>query len=196
MKKDNTTLAKKCSLRAQCIKEIKAPVILETHGGNGEIYKRVYSDYQGVVFEKSPVKAEKLADQRPSWAVYESDCITSLAGGAVDEPINFIDIDPYGDPWPVLQAYFNTDREKQDKLIIVVNDGLRHKLKTGTGWRVESISKAVSKYGSARLYNDYLDVCEWMMAEIVGKAGYKIKKWTGYYCGHTQSMTHYAALCQ
>ena len=72
MQKDNTTLARKVLLRKNLLKELDdAPVILETHGGYGEVWKKVYSNIKrGIVFEKNPKKAEALAKQRPSWAVY------------------------------------------------------------------------------------------------------------------------------
>lgn len=33
-----------------------------------------------------------------------------------------------------------------------------------------------------------------LLAEAAGWAGYEIARWTGYYCGAAQDMTHYGAI--
>src|SRR5678815_1224206 len=87
MQKDNTSLAGKVAIRRSLLGQLaqlgQAPIVLETHGGIGAIYRRCYSMVpSGVVFEKDPRKAEILAGQRPTWAVYESDCEKAIAAGA------------------------------------------------------------------------------------------------------------------
>ena len=107
--KDNKTLVEKTHLRKQMLAKLDTePCILETHGGTGELFLRCYADVrEGAVFETDPKKAVTLLKQRPTWAVYESDCIWSLENGVASHlPINFIDFDPYGAAWEVIQAFF------------------------------------------------------------------------------------------
>ena len=196
MKKDNFTLRYKVSLRQNLLKQIDAPVVMETHGGYGGIWRRCYSHLDtGVVFEKDPAKAGKLALQRPTWAVYECDCEQALGDGVgFHLPVNFLDVDPYGDPWPIIEAFFSANRDGPSKLLIAVNDGLRQKIKMNGGWDVESMKDMVSKIGAANMYKDYLAVCQMLMEEKAGRRGYSLTGWTGYYCGHAKQMSHYGAV--
>lgn len=174
------------------------PVVLETHGGWGHVYSKLYHRLpRGVVFEKDPDKAAALARQRPTWAVYEAECETAIAAGAVDDwPFTFIDLDPYGEPWSAMDALFSRhDRDWPAALAIAVNDGLRQgSINRLVGWKISSIASAVERYGNAGLYANYLDVCQELLAEKAGQVGYTLARWTGYYCGHADQMTHYAAV--
>ena len=103
--KDNTTFRHKVALRRQALALLENPIILETHGGVGKLYRALYAGMAGMVFEKDERKAEILAGQRPTWAVYHADCVMALQAGAGSWlPINFVDCDPYGAPWTTLHA--------------------------------------------------------------------------------------------
>lgn len=169
---------------------------METHGGYGAIWQRCYSDIaDGVVFEKDPDKTRILGIQRPTWAVYECDCVAALSDGVGGHlPVNFVDIDPYGEPWPVIDAFFQSERPFPSTMGIVVNDGLRHKLKTGSGWNAGSMESVVSNYGNNALYPNYLEICQELLKEKASQRGYTLTRWAGYYTGHADAMTHYAAL--
>lgn len=169
---------------------------METHGGYGKIGAACYFGVErGIVFEKDPAKAEALATQRPTWAVYECDCVAALkAGVGAHLPVNVIDIDPYGQPWDVIDAFWATERKLPDKIGIAVNDGLRLNLKLGKAASVHSLRAAVMKFGAKAIFPNYLDVCQWMMQEKAGQRGYTLTRWAGYYCGHAEQMTHYAAV--
>lgn len=198
-KKDNSTLSHKVNLRLKTLAELgAAPVVLETHGGYGHIWQRCYREIpRGVVLEIRPERAEALARQRPTWAVYQADCAVALAGGVgAHLRINFLDCDPWGEPWPVITAFFSSKRPFPKRLALVVNDGLRRKLKLGGAWTVGSLSDVVRRFGNARIYRDYLAVCRILVAEKVAVAGYRIIRWAGYYCGERQQMTHYAAILE
>lgn len=80
-KRDNSTGKQKIALRRLMLKQMTAePVVMETHGGVGQVWASVYAHIsQGVVFEKNEEKAAHLARQRPTWAVYEADCIKALS---------------------------------------------------------------------------------------------------------------------
>lgn len=196
MKKDNSTLAAKVSLRHRLLSLLSSPVVLETHGGTGRIGLRCYGAVErGVVFEKDPAKAEHLAVQRPTWAVYEADCLTALAAGVgAHLPINLVDLDPYGEPWPVLDALFRGPYAWPDTLGIVVNDGLRQKLRLSGGWDVHSMQGVVARYGNGAMHDNYLSICQELLQEKAAQVGYSLSRWTGYYTGYGQQMTHYAAL--
>lgn len=198
MKKDNSTLQLKIQLRRKALKLIENPVIMETNGGNGAIFFKCYFGIDnGVVFEHKPEKTAVLAVQRPTWAVYECDNKTSIKSGAGNHlTINFLDVDPYGEPWPILDAYFGSNRPFPDKMAVVVNDGLRQKIKISGGWDVGSMKSAVEKWGNNALYANYLDVCQDLLKEKASQVGYTLTRWAGYYCGHCQHMTHYAAILE
>jgi hypothetical protein len=178
------------------LKLVDNPVVMETHGGYGAIWNQCYMDIaQGVVFEKDADKTKVLAVQRPAWAVYECDCEMALAAGVGSHlPVNFLDCDPYGAPWPVLDAFFLSDRPFPPTLAIVVNDGLRQGLEMNGGWKVESLRDVVSVYGNNTLYANYLEICKELLQEKASQRGYTLTRWAGYYCGHAQQMTHYAGL--
>ena len=173
-------------------------MVLETHGGFGHIYDRCYRDVaDGVVIEKAVDKASFLAQQRPAWAVYECDCEMALRNGAGRHlAINFVDIDPYGEPWPVFDAFLAGHGDKlPQRWGLVVNDGLRGgSLSVKKGWNVRSMQDAVTRWGVDGLYRNYLDVCRWLVDQKVATVGCTVAKWAGYYCGAHQGMTHYAAV--
>jgi hypothetical protein len=195
-RKDNTTLGQKVALRRDLLAHLPEPCVLETHGGLGRVWYRCYSDLtRGAVCEKDPGKAEALACQRPSWAVYEGDASDALLNGAAAHlPINLVDIDPYGEPWPVLQAFFAHDRSWPDTLGIAVNDGLRQKLKANGGWSVGTMQAMVRRYGNGALYANYLDICRELVEHEAAQRGDTLALWAGYYAGYNDQMTHYAAL--
>jgi hypothetical protein len=176
--------------------EIERPSIVETHGGRGKLYLNCYrSCGPGVVFETDEDKTEVLADQRPEWAVYQADCIAALAQGVGFQfRPNFFDLDPYGDCWPVVDAVFAGMPHRPDRVVFVVNDGLRRKLKMHGGWSSRSMAGMVQSRGNDHLYREYLDVCRELMREKAGQAGYDLTRWTGYYCGHAKVMIHFAAV--
>lgn len=196
--KDNSTLSLKTSLRRSVLAELGAPaVVCESHGGYGHIFDRCYrAAAGGVVFEKDAAKAGFLARQRPTWAVYECNSTMALAAGVGSHlPINFIDIAPYGEPWPVMDAFLEGFGTRlPDRWGLAVNDGLRYGLKLNGGWDTASMQGAVSRWGAAALYEKYLEVCRWLVEQKAGQLGFKLARWAGYHCGAGQAMTHYAAI--
>jgi len=200
MKKDNSTLRLKASLRRNLLAEFKSPLILETHGGFGRVYDLVYgpAGLHGIVIEKSADRAIQLARQRPTWAVYEADSERSIAQGLVDGwDFDVVDIDPYGSPWPVIDALLSRQgRNWPMKLGMAVNDGLRQKLRITGGWEVKALEGVIERYGNTAPFANYLAICRGLMEEKTGQLGYKLTRWAGYYCGHRQGMTHYAAVLE
>jgi len=198
MKKDNSTIRLKVALRQRALKVTSAELpVLETHGGAGRIYERCYDTRVGVVLEKKPEKAEHLAKQRPTWRVYQCDSAKALACGlANDLAFGLVDIDPYGSPWPILEALLlKSRRQWPDVVQIVVNDGLRQKCKMGGSWNAGDLREMVEQYGN-NLYPIYLEVAREKLEKIAGQAGFKLTGWVGYYCGHAGDMTHYWATLQ
>ena len=199
MKRDNSTYQKKVMLRRTMLELAEgmdlAPVVMETHGGMGKIFSACYRTVSdGVVIEKKPERAAFLARQRPAWFVYEADCVEALRAGVGGVlPVNVLDVDPYGDPWPTIEAFFGSDRDWPATMFVVVNDGLRQGIRMGRAWGVESLRGVVERYGND-LHDVYLDVCRELMSEKAGLAGYDVDRWAGYYCGHQDQMTHYLAV--
>lgn len=194
MKKDNSTIAQKLAIRQAALARLKKPgPVLETHGGNGRLFERLYHAMPGVVCEKDPTKACALARQRPAWRVYECDCAAALADGlARDVPFCLVDVDPYGSPFEVIEALFATPRAWAPEVQLVVNDGLRHKAKLGSAWQAHVLRGAVKKHGND-LYPIYLRVAREMVEGLVARSGFSVAQWTGYHCGHNGDMTHYLA---
>ena len=197
IQKDNSTYRLKVKLRKNALGFLDAPVVMETHGGYGAVFQECYSRLpNGVVFEKDPIKADALSRQRLTWAVYECDCVGAIrAGVGAHLPVDFYDVDPYGSPWPVIDAILSVKRDWPRRIVFAVNDGLRQKVKMNGGWDVESLQDAVARYGASKMYARYLEVCREMLAEKVSQCGYTLTHWGGYYCGYADQMTHYAAVC-
>lgn len=195
-KTDNTTLRRKVTLRLALLREFPDPIVCEAYGGYGRIYDRCYRDLgPGVVFEKDELKAASLAVQRPHWAVYEGDCVSALAAGCGrHRPVNFFDVDPYGQPWPAIDAFLRSDRPHPDRLGIVVQDGLRQKVQLTGGRNIKSLIQTVQRWGADHLYEHYLEACRELMTDKAAEAGYDLRRWTGYYCGRQNALTHYAAV--
>jgi len=202
VKKDHATFKLKLALRQRAV-EIAgewsdgSPFVMETHGGVGRLYDALYGarGLRGVVFEKDEEKVSILARQRPTWAVYEANCIDALGAGAASMwEIDVMDLDPYGDPWPAVESFFSSDRPLRDSMVVVANDGLRKNARLGTAWKVGSLQDAVAAMGNRGVYDKYLDVCEHLMRRNAKIAGYTVDKFAGYYCGRGRSMTHYIAV--
>jgi hypothetical protein len=196
MKKDNSTLDLKVSIRKRALTFLDDPVVLETHAGYGKIWQRCYADLSfGVAMEKDKNRTPYLAKQRPRWAIYECDSTSALEAGAASHfEINLIDIDPYGDPWPTINAFLLSERPRPRRVVVVVNDGLRGRLQIGREADVASVYYMVEKYGS--IYEDYLDFCQIMMEEKAEQVGYSLFRWAGYYCGRNHHVTHFLAVLQ
>lgn len=196
-KKDNSTFVEKLNLRWAALRSIAHPVVMETHGGFGKLWQKVYADLPtGIVFEKDGKRAEVLAHQRPTWAVYEADCVAALAAGVgAHLPVNLLDVDPYGSPWDTIEAFLMSDRPKPKLLHIVINDGQRQNVQVTGGWSNSSLQSLIDRFGNG-LYANYLDACQILMDEKATEAGYHLDRWHGYYCGKSKQMTHYWAVLE
>ncbi len=202
-KQDNSTFRHKVELRREALailadRGIDAPIIMETHGGSGKLFDALYAHLRcGVVFEKDDAKSAILGKQRPTWAVYECDCEVALRGGVGGHYfVNLLDVDPYGQAWDVIDAFFRSERQFEDFMVVTVNDGLRQSLSLGKAWDVATMKDMVRKYGND-LHPIYLDVCRDLMEKKAAYAGYRVDHFGGYYCGKTNANTHFlAVLCQ
>lgn len=196
MQLDNSTFLRKRKLRLAALSQVPNPVVMETHGGFGKLFASCYSTLtKGVVFEKDSSKADYLAQQRPTWSVYRCDVLPALRAGVGSHlPVNFLDLDPYGEPWPVIDAFFKSDRALQSPMAVVVNDGLRQKLQLQGAWSTHSMQDAVARHGNSRIFKMYKEICREMLTEKVSPLGYTIRAWTAYYCGEKANMTHFAAV--
>ena len=175
-----------------------SPVICETHGGEGLLYQSCYPGVvQGVVFEKDMGRAECLARQRPTWAVYAHDCVDGLEQGAgAHLEVNVLDVDPFGDPWPAIGAFFASDRPRASVLWVAVNDGLRNSggsVGGRSGWKHKTLADMAVRFGNDSLYENYLEICQLLMTEKAAQADYVLDRFGGYYCGAAKRMTHYLA---
>lgn len=196
MQLDNSTFPLKRKLRQSLLARIKNPIVMETHGGFGKLFASCYSTLtRGIAFELEEDKADFLAQQRPTWSVYRGDVVTCLRGGAGSHlEINFLDLDPWGDPWPAVDAFFGSTRKFPDTMVIVANDGLRQKLHIRDGWRSKSMQDAVGKYGNQRIFKIYKELCRELLTAKILPLGYRIDLWNSYYCGDRENNTHWAGV--
>ncbi|MDL2315495.1 hypothetical protein LJC59_00230 [Desulfovibrio sp. OttesenSCG-928-A18] len=159
------------------------------------MYNDCYRGIPGTVLEKNQDKASALAEQRPEWAVYEGDSEKIIAAGVgFHIPINFVDIDPYGDPWPVVDAVFSQAEKMPDKWGLVVNDGLKHFLMLGGAWKVKRLAKFVERYGNKGVVEAYWDICREIIEGKAHACGMGLEWWRTWSGGHGGQMTHYAAV--
>lgn len=200
--KDNQTFRHKKALRLKALamlaeRGVEQPVVMETHGGAGALWNACYPTLtQGVVFEQEPAKAARLAKQRPTWAVYEADCVEALRGGVGRHwTVELLDADPYGECWPALEAFFSSERPFAQRMMLVVNDGLRQTLALQRAWATTSLQGAVARHGND-LHPIYLEICEELVNEKVAAAGYRVDHFGGYFCGVHQNMTHFLAVLE
>lgn len=198
---DNASRGHKAQLRARALLELEQykvePVVLETHGGWGKLYADCYTHIaRGLVCEKSPDKADKLLKQRGhKWGVFECDVEKALRLGLGRWlPINFVDVDPYGDPWPTIDAFLQSSRPLPAQLMFAVHDGLRHLAQRQRGWTSKTLEPIVRKYGNTDLFGRWLDICKEMMGERAVQAGYRMEKWTGYYPLRNDYGSHHSTL--
>jgi hypothetical protein len=203
--KDNSTLTDKVKLRARMLAEVRVrgitPVILETYGGKGDLFRRVYPDIRlGTVFERDPEKIDRLCWQRPTWAIYQGDSPSLLlAGIGGHQTANIVDVDPYGHPWDAINALFQSMSEGlrpiPDVFWLVVNDGARQYLrrKANAIWETKWLpADVVDKYGNSLELN-YLEVVRILLDRLAASTGYEVAGFEGYYCGHVLQNTHYLA---
>lgn len=197
LQKDNSNLTAKLRQRRVALNLLAVPpVIMECYGGWGTLGQELYMNAAaGIVFEKDPQKTAALAQLRPSWRVYECDTVYAIAQGVGgDMPINFLDVDPYGDPWPAISAFFTSDRQRSDRLVVAVHDGFRTFALRGRAWASESLAPLVERFGNAAIGRDYLAMARILMQEHAAGAGYQLSRFYGFYTGHNQQTTLYTAL--
>lgn len=93
----------------------------------------------------------------------------------------------------MIDAFFTSRRPFPDRLIVVVNDGLRQSLALGKAWAVKQMQPVVAKFGND-LHGKYLDVCQYLIKEKAAQAGYSLSRFHGYYCGYSRANTHFMAV--
>ena len=181
-KVDNSVHLEKSRFRQQMMKRMDVePIILETHGGAGIMFEHCYKFVkQGVVIEMDGKKAEGLVGQRPNWSVYEGDSTQVLkAGAGAHLPINYIDADPYGAAFNVIEAFFKTDRPHPEKISLVVHDGLVIRLSRFGGWDLPVLRQFVPRFGDAGLAENYLTICKEIVESYANPIGYDVANFGG-----------------
>ena len=121
----------------------------------------------------------------------------SIKGVASHLDINFVDFDPYGAAWTVIEAFFESQRPRADRNSSSwYMTGVRSSLKRYGGARIGFFSRIVEQIGEIELYQNYLSVCEEQLFEIVAKAGYKTQAFGGFYSRADSDQTHFFAELQ
>ena len=107
--------------------------------------------------------------------------------------INFIDADPYGQAWQVLHAFFQSDRPRADRVVLVVHDGVRNRIGRYGASDIDVFQDVITKVGEIALYRNYIEVCEDMLTEMVETAGYTVESFGGFYSRKDKDQTHFFA---
>jgi len=194
--RDEHALAEKIRYRRLALRWVSGePVVLEAFGGWGKIHRACYrSIADGVIFEQDRERAYFLSEMRPEWAVYRGDSLYMLGAGIGKEwPVNFVDFDPYGEPWPFIEAFFQSDRPWPDRLVVAVHDGLRNMLMRNRAWHIRSLEELVNRYGNRTVADQYVVMCRELFATHAARAGYVITQWVADYGGYRNQSTHYIA---
>ena len=200
--KDNSTFREKKALRLRALADLAAlgidqPTIMETHGGAGKLWAACYAELAqpGVVFEKDPKKAERLAQQRPAWAVYEGDCENALREGIGGHVVvDLLDVAPWGSSWEAIEGFMSSRRPFADQMVVVVNDGLRQALSMGAAWSIKVMQPYVERFGNDSIYRDYPDLCREMLQDKATAASYTVSRFVSYTAGAKQFEVHMLAL--
>lgn len=195
-RQDHSAWALKVQLRQSLLAQLALPqpVILETHGGLGTLRASCYRDATGVVCEQDPARCRSLEQQRPGWEIVCGDSTALLrAGLASQTAFDLLDIDPHGQPWPTLEAFFWSVRCFPPVLGLVVTDGLRQHIQYQQGRNVHGMEPYRAKYGRYTWHN-YLVICRERLGDIVARAGYRVTAWHGTYQGQLKTMTYYSAV--
>lgn len=162
MAKDNTHLVAKRHLRALVLKMTPEPVVLETHGGVGEMRRQVWRDAPGLMVEKDPNKAQVLAERFPHQTVLCGNSLHLLEADPVwPVPFTIVDIDAYGDPYPAIDHAFACAH--LGAFALVVTDGLIGAAKLGTAWSKSTLRPWVQVHGSGNAYKRWPDVVRFLI---------------------------------
>lgn len=189
----STHLGLKIALRAAVRAQVGAPFLLECYGGSGAMYRACWRACPGVVLEKDPAYVGTLARERPTWKVYEGDTVAMLHAGLVAYlPITLVDCDPYGQPWPALEAFLMAQRVWQESWGLVVTDGGIQKIQLSGGWDMPGWEPYIQRYGNG-LMAHYLAVCRERLQDLVTSYGYDIAWWHGQY-GVGRHIAYYGAV--
>jgi hypothetical protein len=197
VKLDNGSYRQKVLIRQAAVKQLAEPVIMETHGGTGQLFRACYAGCpRGVVFDKDGDKVDVLARQRPTWAVYQADCVQAIAAGAGGHlAVDLLDVDPYGDPWPAIRAFFESKRPRPARVAVVVHDGVLPRLRLMGASGVGSLAEMGKRYGD-KIAPFYLEVCRELVAGIAAPGGYGVTQWAGFYSGKSGQNTHWLAILE
>lgn len=201
VKHDNLTFQQKVMLRQTAVAHLRElgvePVVLEAYGGWGALYDACYYDIpDGCVLESDPAKSVALAIQRPAWAVYEADTPVALSLGAGDHlRYTLADFDPYGDPYPAIQAFFSSRRPFAETMMLVVMDGLKWKTRSASGWQTETLAPLLQEglFSNHDLWGNYEQVAEALCLRSVEPAGYRVTAFHAYSAGVGQKLCHWIA---
>jgi len=175
-------------------------VILDAFGGAGSIFRKVYPHVtSGTVIEREPSKVDLLCWQRPTWAVYQGDTPALLRSGVGGhQSTSLLDVDPYGQPWDALGAFFASLSEglrpQSPTLYVVVNDGARQYLRRRAAaiWETDWLPEDLLKHYGNALELNYTEVAKTMLERLGASVGYDTTWMDAYQTGHVAQNTHYA----
>ena len=121
--------------------------------------------------------------------------IALRAGAGRHLAFNYLDVDPYGSSWETLDAFFASKRPAAERMVVVVNDGLRLRAGGGRAWQTERLEQFVRRYGNHVVWRDYpTRICRELMGQAAALGGYEVRHFDSYTAGSIGKMVHMLAI--
>lgn len=164
--------------------------VLETHGGTGWLASTVYAGRTGIGIELNQRKAAARARILPAWWSIVGDSASVLRSGALRwfAPA-IIDVDPYGDPWPALEAAA-AGVSVPPAVVLAVTDGLPRALQI-RDYRVPSLRADIAAHGLDYVREYYEEICRRRIQRLF--PAYTIDRWVYAESGKGRGLALYAA---
>ncbi len=171
-KTDNGDHAGKILIREEALAAAgKAPKVLDCYAGEGVMYQAVWcraSSYLGV---------EKRFARRaghPAGRCWRGNNETLIAKAMQQEPWDVVDLDAYGNPWPMLRKVLKLATGK--RLVVPATCGLNRAMATGSSDFAAAVSGASRLSYLGLMVRWYDDVIRWTLSWCVRGTGWKVKR--------------------
>lgn len=172
--KDNTETHHKLAVRRRAAETLgEGDFILEAFAGSGEMYSALWHRWAGFTMDKDLAKVTRAAKQRKRWGCYQGDTLRALEAGWLENiEFKLVDFDPYGEPWPALQAYFAGHLAFHSPWVAVCTDGYWSQR------NLASKSRCLFGYGGGRFSGmsdrAYIEICHDFVRSLASRYGQEL----------------------
>ncbi len=175
-------------IRRRVISECPSAFVLETNGGDGFYFNRVWFKARGgLAFHRDGAAA--LAHARPTWAIYQADATRALAAGmASAQAFDVIDVDAHKRAIPILDAIMRPGRAFPARWHLVVRDRARGAAPNLTGVQLARVAQIFARYGGA-LRDHYADALRASVTAFADVVGFEVTHCEIAHCGKRGAIT-------